>query len=187
MSISTTRGDGGTTQFGDRRVSKASPEAEALGALDELGAALGFARSLIRNPAIRERVERLQRALFTVAAEVGAPAGARDPAAAEALAALLEEVTAEVHDLEERDGMLRDWALPGNHAGAAAIDLARTACRRAERALVALVDASGVDAPVALALLNRMSDVIWLYGRVIEIESGVPGALRPEHSSGGGA
>ena len=186
MSISTTRGDGGRTQFGSRRISKASPQVEALGALDELGAALGFARALVRIPGVGARVERLQRALFTVASEVGAPEAARLEGAGDELAALLEEVTAEVRELEARDGMLRDWALPGGHAGAAAMDLARTACRRAERALVRAVEACGTPAPIPLALLNRMSDLIWLYGRLIEVEAGVESALRKDRRTSDG-
>ena len=177
MSISTTRGDGGTTQFGSGRVSKGSLEAEALGALDEFGAAMGFARALC--PSICDRVEHLQRALFTVAAQLGAPPEQRDASAREELSALLEEVTAEVHRLEQREGMLRDWALPGGPPAAAAMDVARTACRRAERTVVRLSEAAGSRMPVRLALLNRMSDLIWLYGRVIETEAGVSGALRP--------
>lgn len=187
MSISTTRGDDGTTQFGKGRVSKGSLEAEALGALDEFGAALGFARSLCPVPWIRDRVERLQRSLFTVAAELGAPPDQRDPAARESLRALLDEITTEVHRLEAREGMLRDWALPGGHAGAAAMDLARTACRRSERILVRLAEASGVPVVVRRALLNRMSDLIWLYGRVIETESGISGALRREDARRAGS
>ena len=179
MSISTTRGDGGTTQFGAGRVSKGSLEAEALGALDEFGAAMGFARALCPVPSICDRVERLQRALFTVAAQLGAPPEQRDASAREELSKLLDEVTAEVHRLEAREGMLRDWALPGGHAAAAAMDVARTACRRAERTVVRLSEAAGSRMPVRLALLNRMSDVIWLYGRIIETDAGVSGALRP--------
>lgn len=178
MSISTTRGDDGTTQFGARRVSKSSVEAEVLGALDEFGAALGLARALCPVSGIRDRVEHLQRSLFTVAAEVGAPPGQRDARAREALATLLDEVTEEVHRLEKREGMLQDWALPGGHAGAAAMDLARTACRRAERALVRHAESAGLPLLLPRALLNRMSDLIWLYGRVIEMDAGVRGALR---------
>lgn len=174
MSIVTTLGDGGTTQVGARRLSKASPEVEALGALDELVSALGFARSLARNDRIRVRTEELQRVLFKVSSGIGAPAGRVEPVPPELEAA----IRAEVNELEGRDGMLSDWALPGGHAGGAAFDLARTACRRAERALVRLTEATGFAAPDSLALLNRMSDLLWLYGRVLEREAGAPSALR---------
>ena len=174
MSIATTLGDGGTTQVGARRLSKASPEVEALGALDELVSALGFARSLTRNDRIRARAEDMQRALFAVSSGIGAP-----PDRIERVPPELEaQIHEEIRELETREGMLTDWALPGGHAGAAAFDLARTACRRAERALVRLTETTGFSAPDSLALLNRMSDLLWLYGRVLEREAGASGALR---------
>lgn len=180
MSISTTLGDGGQTQLGDRRVSKTSAAVEALGALDELGAALGFARSLARSEPLRRRTEEFQRALFEVAAAIGAPKSAVGEAPPGVSEAFVASVTAEVRELESREGMLSDWALPGSHAGAAAFDLARTACRRAERALFRLRESGADAAPAAesLAFLNRLSDLLWLYGRVLERESGVDGALR---------
>ncbi len=183
MSISTARGDDGTTQVADRRTSKGSCEVEALGALDELVSALGFARSLTGDDRIRERAEGLQRVLFRVSAGIGAPA--RPKGREQTLPdGLLAEITTEVRELENRQGMLSDWALPGGHTAAAAFDLARTACRRAERALVRLTEAPSAEtektapvAPESLALLNRMSDLLWLYGRVLEHESGVNSAL----------
>lgn len=178
MSISTTLGDAGSTQVRDRRVSKASPAVEALGTLDEFVSALGLARALapVEAVRVREGVERLQRALFAVSAGIGAPPGREQVVPG----GLLERITAEVHALERREGMLSDWALPGGHLSAAALDLARTACRRAERALVRLQECGeGVDAG-ALALVNRMSDLLWLYGRLLERRSGVENALRPD-------
>ena len=181
MSISTTLGDTGRTQLGDRRVSKGSAAIEALGALDELVSAIGFARSLAPSPEIRRRAEDLQRTLFEVSAAIGAPASAGSAAGARGVPArTVAEVTEEVHRLESREGMLSDWALPGGHTAAAAFDLARTACRRAERALFRLTETGeAAPSPETLAFVNRLSDLLWLYGRVLERESGVEGALRP--------
>lgn len=178
MSISTRRGDDGSTQVGARRVSKGSFEVEVLGALDELVSALGFARSLTRHERIRARAEELQRALFAVSSGIGAPPGRNEPVPR----ALEAGILAEVRELESREGMLADWALPGGDPAAAAFDLARTACRRAERALVRLAEETGCSARESLALLNRMSDLLWLYGRVLEREAGVSGALRGDNA-----
>lgn len=180
MSISTTLGDAGRTQLGDRRVSKASAAVEALGALDELVSAIGFARSLAPSPEIRRRAEDLQRLLFEVSAAIGAPASAEPAAGARGVPAeAVAEVTDEVRRLESREGMLSDWALPGGHTAAAAFDLARTACRRAERALFRLAESGeAAPSPETLAFVNRLSDLLWLYGRVLERDSGVDGALR---------
>lgn len=180
MSISTTLGDTGRTQLGDRRVSKASAAVEALGALDELVSAIGFARSLTPSPEIRRRAEAIQRTLFEVSASIGAPSSAEPAAGARGLPAeTVAEVTEEVRRLESREGMLSDWALPGGHTAAAAFDLARTACRRAERALFRLAESGeAAPSPETLAFVNRLSDLLWLYGRVLERDSGVDGALR---------
>lgn len=180
MSISTTLGDTGRTQLGDRRVSKGSAAIEALGALDELVSAIGFARSLAPSPEIRRRAEDLQRTLFEVSAAIGAPASAGPAAGARGVPArTVAEVTEEVHRLESGEGMLSDWALPGGHTAAAAFDLARTACRRAERALFRLAETGeAAPSPETLAFVNRLSDLLWLYGRVLERDSGVEGGLR---------
>ena len=78
---------------------------------------------------------------------------------------MVERLTAEVHRIEATDGMLADWSLPGEDAASAAFDLARTVCRRAER-LAVRVSAEGTPiAPNVLRYLNRLSDLLWLYGR----------------------
>ncbi len=170
MSISTTRGDGGTTQVRRRRESKGSPAVEVLGTLDELGSAIALARALSGPGPIADRAESLQRALFGVLAGIGGPPGSPSGITAEQLDA----VTAEVRELEKDKRITFDWALPGRHAGGAAFDLARTVCRRAERELVRY----GEAAPEVLSWVNRISDLLWLYGRIVEIEAGTAEGLR---------
>jgi cob(I)alamin adenosyltransferase len=76
------------------------------------------------------------------------------------------------------DGVLADWALPGEHRAAAAFDVARTICRRAERGLVRLQEAGAVVQPAILAYINRLSDLLWLFGRQLEHDAGVSASLR---------
>ena len=74
--------------------------------------------------------------------------------------------------------MLADWSIPGEHRAAAAFDVARTICRRAERALVRLQEAGAAVQPAILAYVNRLSDLLWLFGRKLEHDAGVSGSLR---------
>jgi cob(I)alamin adenosyltransferase len=177
MSIATKGGDGGETSLaGGERVSKSDLRVGAYGAIDELVAAMGFARSICEIREVAEMTERLQRELFTVGGLLvqGGEEGV-DPAWVDALGA-------EVTRLEALPGMLADWALPGGHPAAAAYDVARTVCRRAERVAVALRDAGRAVPPGVLAYLNRLSDLLWLLGRRVEKEAGVDGGLRGKGS-----
>jgi cob(I)alamin adenosyltransferase len=87
-------------------------------------------------------------------------------------------LTAQVHEIESIEGILSDWSLPGEETAAAAYDVARTVCRRAERCLVHLRDAGEPVEPNALAYLNRLSDLLWLYARKLETAAGVSSSLR---------
>ena len=89
-----------------------------------------------------------------------------------------------VHRIEATEGILSDWSLPGAYTESAAYEVARTVCRRAERAAVRFIEAGGVVQPTVLPYLNRLSDLIWLFGRLIEIKAGIESRLRPESKGG---
>jgi len=182
MSIATRRGDGGETGLaGGARVSKADARVEAYGTIDELVSVLGFARSICGLEEVAVLSEQLQRELFTVGGALAA-ADPGHPDAPRVDAARVDALGAEVERLEAIPGMLGDWALPGGHPGAAAFDVARTVCRRAERRVVALRE-SGVEvAGNVIAYLNRLSDLLWLLGRRLEKEAGVDARLRDQRS-----
>jgi cob(I)alamin adenosyltransferase len=91
---------------------------------------------------------------------------------------LVDRLTTEVHRIEAIDGILADWSIPGEHRAAAAFDVARTICRRAERALVRLQEGGVAVQPATLAYVNRLSDLVWLFGRKLEHDAGVSSALR---------
>ena len=181
MSIVTKKGDSGTTGLiGGTRVSKADPRVEAYGTLDELGAALGFARSITGDAEVCEITKTIQRDLFGVSAVIATDPEARkkgpSPLTPEMISALDEHVAR----IEAVEGILGDWALPGDHAPAAAYDVARTVCRRAERLIVGLVDAGTLDDENVLKYVNRLSDLLWLLGRLLEVRAGVDSALRTD-------
>ncbi len=177
-SISTRRGDGGTTGSpGGARTSKADLRVEAAGSIDELGAAIGVARAWCDDAEIAVLARSIQRDLFPVGSAVTTrPGGKRAiPEIPQAMVARLDAVVA---TLEAEPGILLDWSIPGEHRGSAAFDLARTIARRAERNAVRLVTAGEKIQPVVLAYLNRVSDVLWLCARVIEARNGIDARLR---------
>lgn len=179
MSISTKHGDRGETGLvGGSRVSKSDLRVEAYGTIDELVSSMGFARSICENERVREETKRIQKELFTVGAVLASPENAKKSGQARVTQTMVDALTKRVHEIEGIDGILGDWALPGEDTVSAAFDLARTVCRRAERAAVRLREAGqDVDA-VTLAYLNRLSDLLWLFGRLVEKEKGVDAKLR---------
>ncbi|HEX8399058.1 MAG TPA: cob(I)yrinic acid a,c-diamide adenosyltransferase [Pyrinomonadaceae bacterium] len=184
MSIATKTGDKGKTALiGGERVSKADLRVESYGTIDELGAAMGFARSICENEEINELTKSIQRDLFLVAGSVANPNFTEAPKPY-VTPEMIERLTEEVHRIEKIEGILSDWSLPGDVASVAAFDIARTICRRAERCVVKLQETGEtVDAQV-ITYLNRLSDLLWLIGRFLELKAGVDSRLRDEEHGG---
>jgi cob(I)alamin adenosyltransferase len=177
-SIATTRGDGGETGLaGGIRVSKASLRVDAYGTVDELISALGFARSLCEDREIAELAHGIQRELFKIGSSMATPPNSPKPQVPIA-AEMVERLTAEVHRIEAIEGVLSDWSVSGELTSAAAFDVARTVCRRAERCAVRLAESGEPMQPTILAYLNRLSDLLWLCARKLEHDAGVSGSLR---------
>jgi len=184
MSIATKRGDGGQTGLaGGIRVSKADLRVESYGTVDELNTFLGFARCICQNAEIKEWTETIQRALFRLGSALATPPESKKtpPVISLEEVAMLTDL---VHRIEAIEGILSDWSLPGAHPESAAFEVARTVCRRAERNAVRFVENGGTIKPEIIAYLNRLSDVIWLFGRLIEFNAGVDARLRDETKIG---
>jgi cob(I)alamin adenosyltransferase len=184
MSIATTRGDGGQTGLaGGIRVSKADLRVESYGTVDELNTFLGFARSICQNAEIKVWTETIQRTLFRLGSALATPPESKKTPPVISLedVAMLTDL---VHRIEAIEGILSDWSLPGAHPESAAFEVARTVCRRAERNAVRFVENGGTIKPEIIAYLNRLSDVIWLFGRLIEFNAGVDARLRDETKIG---
>jgi cob(I)alamin adenosyltransferase len=177
-SISTMRGDAGETSLaGGVRVSKSSLRVETYGTIDELNATIGLARSICDEREMTETARAIQQDLFKVGSALATPPTSPKPPV-EIDAAMVERLTAEVHRIEAIDGVLADWSIAGEHAAAAAFDVALTFCRRAERAIVRLAESGEPVQPTLLAYVNRLSDLLWLFGRKLERDAGVSGSLR---------
>jgi cob(I)alamin adenosyltransferase len=184
MSIATKGGDGGQTGLvGGVRISKADLRVEAYGTVDELNAALGFARSICTNAEIASSVHEIQKALFRVGSALATPSESAKPAP-QLTADDVDRLTDQVHAIEGREGILSDWSLPGAQPESAAFEVARTVCRRAERAIVRLAEAGSAVHPQVIPYVNRLSDLIWLFARQIELEAGVDSRLRDEQHKG---
>jgi cob(I)alamin adenosyltransferase len=174
MKIYTKTGDDGTTGlFGGGRVKKASMRVDAYGTVDELNATIGLARASKLDADSEAILAQAQVDLFTLGAELACVPGKEsklnmklvDEADAERLEKAIDQ--AEAHCTP-----LKYFVLPGGSAQAAALHLARTVCRRAERAVLAIDDAPARAEVVVY--LNRLSDLLFVLARRANVEANVP-------------
>lgn len=183
-SIATKTGDRGQTGLvGGVRVSKSSLRVETYGTVDELNSLLGFARSICDHPELKELTKSIQKELFVLGGELATP-GIPTEKQAHVTQEMVDRLTGEVHRIEAMEGILSDWSIPGEDPGSAAFDVARTVCRRAERSAVRLLESGEPVSPTAIMYLNRLSDLIWLFGRRIELDEGAHAALRDDKHRG---
>ena len=172
-SIATRTGDDGTTSllYG-QRVPKDHPQIEAVGAFDELNAALGFAKATCTDAARRADLEFIQKDLVNLMGELACAEADTVLYAASKFAKLadadLARVDAGVAALEAQNITFAGWATPGATVHAAALDLARTTARRAERRLISLPASGRTVRPLLLHYVNRVSDLLWLLARQAE-------------------
>jgi cob(I)alamin adenosyltransferase len=173
MSIVTKRGDQGTTVLMyNRQVSKCHARVEAYGAVDELNAAIGLARAAAEHTRLQENLTTLQKDLVVLMGELATaaddlPRYVKDghSLVTPAMTAMLEKWIAE---LEAARSSGKSWAMPGANTGSAALDLARTVCRRAERRVCALQETGQLHNPEIVVYLNRLSDLLWVLARWVE-------------------
>ncbi|MDQ0396473.1 cob(I)yrinic acid a,c-diamide adenosyltransferase [Labrys monachus] len=188
--IYTRTGDDGTTGLGTgERRSKADLRVEAYGAVDEANAAIGLARlhSAGEEPAIDAMLARIQNDLFDLGADLCTPEGGEKPITWTALRiaqAQSDRLEQEIDAMNASLPALKSFVLPGGTPCAAALHLARTTARRAERCMVALSQRAGeIVSPEALRYINRLSDHLFVASRVLNHRGGgdilwVPGENR---------
>jgi cob(I)alamin adenosyltransferase len=173
VKIYTKTGDAGETGlFGGGRVPKDSPRVEAYGEVDELNAALGLARAAGVG-ALDGLCQSLQEQLFTVGAVLATPKGTKaDGHIPHVKAGWVTDMEAAMDALETELPKMTHFILPGGTAGSAALHLARTVCRRAERKVVPLVRDQSLDGAV-VQFLNRLSDLLFVMARAVNHRAGV--------------
>jgi len=167
--IYTRAGDAGATRLATgQTVSKADRRVETYGAVDETNACLGLVRVHTSGDAELDAIlARIQIELFDLGADLAQPAKP-DEAAGSVLRILDSQVTrleGEIDTLNAELPPLTSFVLPGGTAAAAALHLARTVCRRAEREAVRLVEAGEPVSGPALRYLNRLSDLLFVAAR----------------------
>lgn len=177
MKIYTRTGDAGeTTLFGGGRVSKDHPRVAAYGTVDELNAAVGCAVSRVRDAAIRSRLQTVQHDLFSLGALLATPLrddGTVHPHVPAMPRDRIAEMEQWMDEAELELPPLTEFVLPGGSDGAVALHMARTVCRRAERAVVHLAMLEPVDEDV-VPYLNRLSDLCFTFARVENLRAEVP-------------
>jgi cob(I)alamin adenosyltransferase len=190
--IYTRTGDAGTTALGSGdRVAKSHLRIHAYGTVDETNACLGMVRLHTTTPELAgldAMLARIQNDLFDLGADLCVP---ETPGAPEGLRIEQGQVERLEHEIDELNAdlaPLRSFVLPGGHPAAAALHLARTVCRRAERLMVELAEAEADSAgvsPPAMRYVNRLSDWLFVAARWANAQSGgdvlwVPGATRTQ-------
>jgi cob(I)alamin adenosyltransferase len=173
MSIVTRTGDTGTTGLMyNRRVPKSHARVEAYGTVDELNAALGTARAAATHDFLKSTLLAIQKDLVLVMGELATHPTDLARYITDGFQTtgpdLIARLDQWVGEVESQGISYKGWATPGATPEAAALDVARTTCRRAERRVHALHDVGEPPNPDILIFLNRLSDLLWLLARWVE-------------------
>jgi cob(I)alamin adenosyltransferase len=176
MSIATKTGDKGTTglMYG-RRVSKNHPRVEAYGCVDELNAAMGMARASASADFVRDNLLMIQKELVILMGELATAVEDLERYVKDGYSLVTSDMTAKldklVVEIEAQKVSFKGWATPGASVHSAALDVARTVCRRAERRVCALQEAGQLQNAEIIIYLNRLADLLWLFARWVESKS----------------
>ena len=175
MSIVTKTGDKGTTGLMyNRRVSKCHPRVEAYGSVDELNAAMGTARAAGGDEFISSNLLAIQKDLVTLMGELATAVDDLPRYVKDGYSLVTPDLTARldvlVKEIEAQKISFKGWATPGANPVSAALDVARTVCRRSERRVCELHEADQLRNPEIIIFLNRLADLLWLFARWAERE-----------------
>lgn len=163
------KGDSGYTGLiGGERVPKYDLRPEACGALDEATSALGLAKANCPDDRTRELIERVQQDIYMAMGELATPPSGRHQFDYQTPAAKVEELELWIDELQDEVRLENKFILPGATVTSAAIDLARTIVRRAERPVAKLIHAGQVENEYVLAYLNRLSSLLFVLARYEE-------------------
>ena len=175
MKIYTRTGDdGGTALFGGGRVRKHDLRVDAYGNVDEVNSTIGWAITQLAHEPSAERLRQAQHDLFAIGSDLATPPARENRIRPETPILPLERVVAMERWIDEADTelpALQAFVLPGGSAGAAALHVARTVCRRAERSVVHLAENESVNYDI-LTYLNRLSDLLFTFARLENHVSG---------------
>lgn len=169
MRIYTKTGDDGTTGlFYGGRISKSDLVAEVYGTTDEAVAVLGLARSLATKSAVKEEILALQRELFVVGADLSANPEQRsklEPRVSLVTDQMVESLEARIDEIVAEHPLPQEFIVPGANPVSAALDVARSTIRRAERRVIGLREAGREVSSEVVRYLNRLSDLLFVIAR----------------------
>lgn len=167
--VSTKLGDDGyTSLWGSQRVAKYHARPEAYGTLDEANSALGLARATATQKRVKEDVYSLQQDLYLMMAELATPPKDYELSTYKIDSGHIDNLETMLEDLKRETEVQRRFITPGDTVAGAALDLARTVIRRAERIIARLLHEGEITNPDVLRYLNRLSDVVFVLGRYEE-------------------
>jgi cob(I)alamin adenosyltransferase len=171
--VTTGTGDTGyTSLLGNRRVPKYDPRPDTLGTVDEATSALGLARALTADEQARELIEAMQRDLYVLMAELATPPEHETAVGMHITNQHVSRLQTSEETLKHQVDIPNKFVIPGNTPDGAALDLARTVVRRAERMSARLLHDGTIHNGEMVRYLNRLSDVIFVLARYLEAKHG---------------
>ena len=174
MKIYTKFGDSGETAlYGGTRIRKDAPRIEAIGAVDELNAYIGYAQTLIADTDLSELMAQIQNHLFAVGADLATPATHTKASEFRIQADFTTVMETAIDTLSEALPPLTNFILPGGCAAGAILHIARVVCRRSERRVVHVASETDVN-PEIIRSLNRLSDLLFVLARTVNFRSDAP-------------
>lgn len=171
MKIYTARGDSGATDLLGERVRKNDPRIDLLGDLDEATSSIGLGRSLASWSNANDLLITAQRDLYQIMAELAFIDTTR-PDSLRLAAERVEWLESSIATVQESVELPREFVVPGDTHAGAALDVARTVVRRAERQAVTLADADGIGNPEIVRYLNRLSSLLFILARAEDLQDG---------------
>ncbi len=174
MKIYTKFGDSGDTAlYGGTRIRKDALRIHAIGAVDELNAYIGYAQSFIDDDEVNALLNRIQNHLFALGADLATPDSHSKSAELRISEHFTTEMERAIDKLSAELPPLTHFILPGGCPGGAVLHIARTVCRRSERAVVELANKAHLN-PELLRSLNRLSDLLFMLARTVNYRANAP-------------
>jgi cob(I)alamin adenosyltransferase len=168
--VTTRTGDEGYTDLlGPVRVPKYHRRPDAYGTIDEATSALGLARAFAQDQEVKDRIYAWQKDLYTMMAELATPPENYEKVDFKIRAQDVERLDQDSDDLKTRVEIGKEFIIPGGSVTGAALDLARTIVRRGERMVARMTHEGDVTNPDVLRYLNRLSDVLFILARYVEV------------------
>ena len=177
--VTTGTGDTGYTGLiGEQRVAKYDPRPDTFGTVDEATSALGLARATAQNQKVKDLIYGIQQELYLLMGELATPPENYEKMGLRMTVEHVQRLEQEEEALKREVDIPNKFIIPGDTLDGAALDLARTIIRRAERLAVKLLHDGVIQNGEVVRYLNRLSDFVFIIARYVEVKSSL--AQRPE-------